>query len=185
MEPATTQKLFERIDCSAGDFQYVVVGGDTYLFWIQPSKGDTDWERVNWYNLNDPTKHGQVGWIDSGISPKRDNTKAKYQDWFVDYDFTVEPSRDIQGNSSHFCALTILSGRFAKPTSEDEVNPPQEACAASVLMQKQKDGSLEVVYYRGRNWQLHPIQLSHHAGSVFNRNRKAVLRVHGQHLCPL
>ena len=148
VEPTTTQKLFDRIDCSAGDFQYVVVGGDTYLFWIQPGKGDTNWERVNWYNLNDPTKHGQVGWIDSGISPKRDNTKAKYQDWFVDYDFTVEPSRDIQGNSSHFCALTILSGRFAKPTSEDKVNPPQEACVASVLMQKQKDGSLEVVYYR-------------------------------------
>ena len=148
VEPTTTQKLFDRIDCSAGDFQYVVVDGTTYLFWIQPGKGDTDWERVNWYNLNDPTKHGQVGWIDSGISPKRDNTKAKYQDWFVDYDFTVEPSRDIQGNSSHFCALTILSGRFAKPTSEDKVNPPQEACAASVLMQKQSDGKLEVVYYR-------------------------------------
>ena len=148
VEPTTTQKLFDRIDSSAGDFQYVVVDGDTYLFWIQPGSGYTNWERVNWYNLNDPTKHGQVGWIDSGISPKRDNTKAKYQDWFVDYDFTVEPSRDIQGNSSHFCALTILSGRFAKPTSEDEVNPPQEACAASVLMQKQKDGSLEVVYYR-------------------------------------
>ena len=148
VEPTTTQKLFDRIDCSAGDFQYVVVDGTTYLFWIQPGSGYTNWERVNWYNLNDPTKHGQVGWIDSGISPKRDNTKAKYQDWFVDYDFTVEPSRDIQGNSSHFCALTILSGRFAKPTSEDKVNPPQEACAASVLMQKQKDGSLEVVYYR-------------------------------------
>ena len=148
VEPTTTQKLFDRIDCSAGDFQYVVVDGDTYLFWIQPGSGYTNWERVNWYNLNDPTKHGQVGWIDSGISPKRDNTKAKYQDWFVDYDFTVEPSRDIQGNSSHFCALTILSGRFAKPTSEDKVNPPQEACAASVLMQKQKDGKLKVVYYR-------------------------------------
>lgn len=147
VEPTETEKLFERIDCSAGDFQYVVVDGTTYLFWIQPGKGDTNWERVNWYNLNDPTKHGQVGWIDSGISPKRDNTKAKYQDWFVDYDFTVEPSRDIQGNSSHFCALTILSGRFTKPTSEDKVNPPQEACVASVLMQKQKDGSLEVVYY--------------------------------------
>ena len=127
VEPTTTQKLFDRIDCSAGDFQYVVVDGTTYLFWIQPGSGYTNWERVNWYNLNDPTKHGQVGWIDSGISPKRDNTKAKYQDWFVDYDFTVEPSRDIQGNSSHFCALTILSGRFAKPTSEDKVNPPQEA----------------------------------------------------------
>ena len=148
VEPTTTQKLFDRIDCSAGDFQYVVVDGDTYLFWIQPGSGYTNWERVNWYNLNDPTKHGQVGWIDSGISPKRDNTKAKYQDWFVDYDFTVEPSRDIQGNSSKFCALTILSGRFAKPTSEDKVNPPQEACAASVLMQKKSDGKLEVVYYR-------------------------------------
>lgn len=145
VEPATTQKLFDRIDCSAGDFQYVVVDGDTYLFWIQPGKGDTDWERVNWYNLK-TTERGQVTW--TGNSAKRDNTKAKYQDWFVDYDFTVEPSRDIQGNSSKFCALTILSGQFGKPSSKDEVNPPQEACAASVLMQKQKDGSLEVVYYR-------------------------------------
>lgn len=145
VEPTTTQKLFDRIDCSAGDFQYVVVDGDTYLFWIQPGKGDTDWERVNWYNLK-TTERGQVTW--TGNSAKRDNTKAKYQDWFVDYDFTVEPSRDIQGNSSHFCALTILSGRFAKPSFEDEVNPPQEACAASVLMQKQSDGKLEVVYYR-------------------------------------
>ena len=145
VEPATTQKLFERIDCSAGDFQYVVVDGDTYLFWIQPGKGDTDWERVNWYNLK-TTERGQVTW--TGNSAKRDNTKAKYQDWFVDYDFTVEPSRDIQGNSSNFCALTILSGQFGKPSSKDEVNPPQEACAASVLMQKQSDGKLEVVYYR-------------------------------------
>lgn len=146
VEPATTQKLFDRIDCSAGDFQYVVVAGDTYLFWIQPGKGDTDWERVNWCNLKKPAQRGQVTW--TGNSAKRDNTKAKYQDWFVDYDFTVEPSRDIQGNSSKFCALTILSGKFGKPSSKDEVNPPQEACAASVLMQKQSDGKLEVVYYR-------------------------------------
>lgn len=150
VEPATTQKLFERIDCSAGDFQYVVVDGDTYLFWIQPGKGDTDWERVNWCNLR-TREYGHVGWIDSGTYAKRNNTedtRKTYQEWFVDYDFTVEPSRDIQGNSSKFCALTILSGKFGKPSSKDEVNPPQEACVASVLMQKQKDGSLEVVYYR-------------------------------------
>ena len=145
VEPATTQKLFERIDCSAGDFQYVVVDGDTYLFWIQPGISPDNWERVNWYNLK-TTERGQVTW--TGNSAKRDNTKAKYQDWFVDYDFTVEPSRDIQGNSSNFCALTILSGQFGKPSFEDEVNPPQAACAASVLMQKQKDGSLKVMYYR-------------------------------------
>lgn len=149
VEPTETKKLFERIDCSAGDFQYVVVDGTTYLFWIQPGISPDNWERVNWYNLNDPTKHGQVGWIDTSDNPaKRSNTNTAYQNRFVDYDFTVEPSRDIQGNSSHFCALTILSGRFAKPTSEDKVNPPQEACVASVLMQKQKDGSLKVVYYR-------------------------------------
>lgn len=152
VEPTTTQKLFDRIDCSAGDFQYVVVDGTTYLFWIQPGSGYTNWERVNWYNLNDTTKHGQVGWIDTSNNPaKRNNTedtRKTYQEWFVDYDFTVEPSRDIQGNSSKFCALTILSGRFAKPTSEDKVNPPQEACVASVLMQKQKDGSLKVMYYQ-------------------------------------
>lgn len=150
VEPTTTQKLFDRIDCSAGDFQYVVVDGDTYLFWIQPGMGPNDWERVNWCNL-ETTQCGQVGWIDSGTYAKRNNTedtKKTYQEWFVDYDFTVEPSRDIQGNSSNFCALTILSGQFGKPSFEDEVNPPQAACAASVLMQKQKDGSLEVVYYR-------------------------------------
>lgn len=145
VEPTETKKLFDRIDCSAGDFQYVVVDGDTYLFWIQPGKGDTDWERVNWYNLK-TTDRGQVTW--TGNSANRDNTKAKYQDWFVDYDFTVEPSRDIQGNSSKFCALTILSGQFGKPSSKDEVNPPQAACVASVLMQKQGNGSLQVVYYR-------------------------------------
>lgn len=145
VEPVTTQKLFDRIDCSAGDFQYVVVDGDTYLFWIQPGKGDTDWERVNWYNLK-TTERGQVRWIDD--SAKRNNDNEDYQNWFVDYDFTVEPSRDIQGNSSKFCALTILSGQFGKPSSKDEVNPPQAACAASVLMQKQGNGSLQVVYYR-------------------------------------
>lgn len=152
VEPTTTQKLFERIDCSAGDFQYVVVDGDTYLFWIQPGKGDTDWERVNWCNLKKPAQRGQVGWIDTSGNPaKRNNTedtKKTYQEWFVDYDFTVEPSRDIQGNSSNFCALTILSGQFGKPSFEDKVNPPQAACAASVLMQKQDDGKLKVVYYR-------------------------------------
>ncbi len=152
VEPTETEKLFERIDCSAGDFQYVVVDGDTYLFWIQPGKGDTDWERVNWCNLKKPAQRGQVGWIDTSGNPaKRNNTedtKKTYQEWFVDYDFTVEPSRDIQGNSSNFCALTILSGQFGKPSFEDKVNPPQAACAASVLMQKQKDGSLKVMYYR-------------------------------------
>ena len=149
VEPTETEKLFERIDCSAGDFQYVVVDGDTYLFWIQPGKGDTDWERVNWCNLR-TREYGHVGWIDSGTYAKRNNTedtRKTYQEWFVDYDFTVEPSRDIQGNSSNFCALTILSGKFGKPSLQNEVNPPEEACAASVLMQKQGDGKLAVVYY--------------------------------------
>lgn len=145
VEPTTTQKLFDRIDCSAGDFQYVVVDGDTYLFWIQPGMGPNDWERVNWCNL-ETTQCGQVGWIDSGTYAKRNNTSPNkaYQEWFVDYDFTVESSRD---SDSTFCALTILSGQFGKRTPEDEVNPPNAACAASVLMQKQEDGSLAVVYY--------------------------------------
>lgn len=145
VEPTETKKLFERIDCSAGDFQYVVLEGTTYLFWIQPGMGPNDWERVNWCNL-ETTQCGQVGWIDSGTYAKRNNTSPNkaYQDWFVDYDFTVESSRD---SDSTFCALTILSGQFEKRTSEDAVNPPTAALAASVLMQKQEDGSLAVVYY--------------------------------------
>ena len=151
VEPVTTQKLFNQIDCSAGDFQYVVVGSDTYLFWIQPGTDDTDWDRVNWCNLR-TRKYGHVGWIDTSDNPaKRSNTEKDHQGCFVDYDFTVEPSRDIQGNSSDFCALTILSGIFTEPSpkAKDPVNPPEDACAASVLMQqRQSDGSLEVVYYR-------------------------------------
>ena len=148
VEPTTTQQLFDRIDCAAGDFQYVVIENDTYLFWIQPGKGTDDWERVNWYNLNDLTKHGQVTWSDSRApSAKRNNTDRPYKEWFVDYDFTVEASRDIQGLTSNFCALTILSGRFGTPTSPDEPNRPQDACMASVLMQRQQDGSLRVAYY--------------------------------------
>lgn len=143
VEPVTTQKLFDRIDCSAGDFQYVVVAGTTYLFWIQPGMGQNNWERVNWCNL-ETTQCGQVDWIDSGTFAKRNNKNKEYQEWFVDYDFTVESSRD---SDSTFCALTILSGQFEKRTSEDEVNPPTAACAASVLMQKQEDGKLKVVYY--------------------------------------
>ena len=145
VEPTETEKLFDRIDCSAGDFQYVVLEGTTYLFWIQPGMGPNDWERVNWCNL-ETTQCGQVGWIDSGTYAKRNNTSPNkaYQEWFVDYDFTVESSRD---SDSTFCALTILSGQFGKRTPEDEVNPPNAACAASVLMQKQEDGSLAVVYY--------------------------------------
>ena len=146
VEPATTQKLFDRIDCSAGDFQYVVVAGTTYLFWIQPGMGPNDWERVNWCNL-ETTQCGQVGWIDSGTYAKRNNTSPNkaYQDWFVDYDFTVESSRD---SDSTFCALTILSGIFTEPSpkAKDTVNPPKDACVASVLMQE-TDGKLEVVYY--------------------------------------
>ena len=151
VEPTTTQKLFNQIDCSAGDFQYVVVGGDTYLFWIQPGTDKNDWERVNWCNLR-TRKYGHVDWIDTSGNPakRNNNTKKDHQKWFVDYDFTVEPSRDIQGNSSDFCALTILSGVFTEPNpkAKDTVNPPKEACAASVLMQKQSDGSLKVMYYR-------------------------------------
>lgn len=143
VEPATTQKLFERIDCSAGDFQYVVVAGTTYLFWIQPGRGSEDWERVYWCNL-DRTECEYVGWIDSGTFAKRSNKNKDYQEWFVDYDFTVESSRD---SDSSFCALTILSGQFEKRTSEDEDNLPTAAFAASVLMQKQEDGKLKVVYY--------------------------------------
>ena len=122
-----------------------MVAGSTYLFWIQPGMGPNDCERVNWCNL-ETTQCGQVGWIDSGTYAKRNNTSPNkaYQDWFVDYDFTVESSRD---SDSTFCSLTILSGQFGKRTPEDEVNPPNAACAASVLMQKQEDGSLAVVYY--------------------------------------
>ncbi|MBP3522854.1 MAG: carboxypeptidase regulatory-like domain-containing protein [Clostridia bacterium] len=88
VEPTETQQVFSQIDSATGDFQYAVIGGDTYLFWIQPDNpqgSNNVGARVWWYNLNDTSKFGQVNWLmNSGIA-KRET--------YADYDFAVEVSR--------------------------------------------------------------------------------------------
>ena len=72
VEPTETQQVFSQIDSATGDFQYAVIDGDTYLFWIQPGTPEGSNKvgaRLNWYNLNDTSKHGEVTWLEKKSIP--------------------------------------------------------------------------------------------------------------------
>ena len=163
VEPTTTQQLFDRIDCAAGDFQYVVIENDTYLFWIQPGKGTDDWERVNWYNLNDLTKHGQVTWSASrAASAKRNNTDRPYKEWFDHFERQVWRPR--------------LSGRTQPPPGRLH-GVGADAKAAGRLF---AGGVLRRGVLSG---QIYPKQLPHHAGGIPDGYNHAAIRLYDQHLC--
>ena len=138
VEPAETKQLFSQLDSATGDFQYVVIGGQTYLFWIQPGT-ESYQARLNWYNLNDLSSHGEVTWKESGTQARRRS--------FADYDFTVESSRGINNKPSNFCALTILSGSFSGKGSEEDAEIPEQSMMTTVLMQQNSQKGLDIVFY--------------------------------------
>ena len=135
VEPIETKQVFSQIDSAAGDFQYVVIGGDTYLFWIQPGteKGQA---RLNWYNLTDMSQHGEVTWLEGATGHRRS---------LADYDFAVEARRGLDNKTSSFCALTILSGQFSGTSPQ----APDQSILTTVLMkQNDKTKGLEIVCYQ-------------------------------------
>ena len=139
VEPIETKQVFSQIDSAAGDFQYVVIGGDTYLFWIQPGteKGQA---RLNWYNLTDMSQHGEVTWLEGATGHRRS---------LADYDFAVEVSRGLDNQTSSFCALTILSGQFSGTGSGESAEAPDQSILTTVLMkQNDKTKGLEIVCYQ-------------------------------------
>ena len=138
VEPVETKQLFSQVDSATGDFQYVVIGGQTYLFWIQP--GTENYQaRLNWCNLNDTSEHGEVTWLAGNTGAKRKT--------FADYDFTVESSRGINNKPSNFCALTILSGSFSGNGSEEDAEIPEQSMMTTVLMQQNSKNGLDIVFY--------------------------------------
>ena len=157
VEPTTTTKVFSQIDSATGNFQYAVIGGDTYLFWIQP--GDATGSnkvgaRLMWYNLNDTSKNGEVGCLDQnsiGNANNGENGTTPKRPTYADYDFAVEVSRGLNNQGSSFCALTILSGMFTSTGSGTTPEAPLNPIMTTVLMQRINSGSntggLEIRFY--------------------------------------
>ncbi len=154
VEPTETQQVFSKIDSATGNFQYAVIGDQTYLFWIQP--GDATGSnkvgaRLMWCNLNDTSKIGDVGCRaqnsignanngENGTTPKRPT--------YADYDFAVEVSRGLNNQGSSFCALTILSGMFTGTGSGTTPQAPDESVLTTVLMKQNEHKGLDIVFYQ-------------------------------------
>ena len=133
VEPTETQQLFSQLDSATGELRYVVIGGDTYLFWIQPGTTDQP-ARLKWYNLTDMNQQGDVSHL---VGSNSNPLRAKN----IDYAFVAESVGD-------FCALTILSGTFPKATAGDEPVTPSNACVATVLMKQSETRGLDMIGYQ-------------------------------------
>ena len=151
VEPTETQQVFSQIDSAAEDFQYAVIGGDTYLFWIQPmtpSGTNKVGARLWWRNLNDPTKFGDVGILSNNSIPngnETENGSIIKRSTYADYDFAVEVSQGVNNQGSSYCALTILSGQFSGTSPQ----APDWSILTTVLMkQNDKIKGLEIVCYQ-------------------------------------
>lgn len=153
VEPTTKTQVFSQIDSATGDFQYAVIDGDTYLFWIQPgepSGTNKVGARLMWYNLNDTTKHGEVNCLSDNSIPNANNGEngsTTKRQTYADYDFAVDVSRGVNNQGSSFCALTILSGMFSGTGSGKTPQAPSESIMATVLMQRTDDGGLDICFY--------------------------------------
>ena len=141
VEPVSTSALSVLPDVAADDLQFVQIGTDTYLFWIQPGTTDLT-AQLSWHNLNDPQRYGSVTYLQGmGPRPLRQNSCD-------DYAFAIETEGD-------YCALTILSGVFPSAGSGDNPTPPSISCVATVLMQRNdgtsqsgNTGNLDMIGYQ-------------------------------------
>lgn len=157
VEPTTKTQVFSQIDSATGDFQYAVIDGDTYLFWIQPSAATGSNKvgaRLMWYNLNDTSKNGEVGCLDKnsiGNANSGGNGSTPKRPTYADYDFAVEVSRGLNNQGSSFCALTILSGMFTGTGSGTTPQAPSESIMTTVLMKRINSGvykgKLDICFY--------------------------------------
>ncbi len=132
VEPTETQQLFSQLDSATGELRYVVIGGDTYLFWIQPGTTDQP-ARLKWYNLTDMNQQGDVSHL---VGSNSNPLRAKN----IDYAFVAESVGD-------FCALTILSGKFPATTGDEPVTQ-SNACVATVLMKQSETRGLDMIGYQ-------------------------------------
>lgn len=153
VQPTETKKVFSQIDSATGNFQYAVIDGDTYLFWIQPGTPEGSNKvvaRLNWYNLSKPDKFGDVNWLSQnsiGNANSGENGSTTKRQTYADYDFAVDVSRRLDNQESSFCALTILSGMFSGTGSGKTPQAPSDPIMTTVLMQRESDGGLEIRFY--------------------------------------
>lgn len=158
VEPTETKQLLSPVDSAAGDIQYVVIGGDTYVFWIQPGADHRDKAQLFWYNLTN-SRNGQVSHL-SNNSIKNPNSSVGGEGGkimrkeYADYDFAVDISRGENNQTSSFCALTILSGNFSSAGSGTSSQTPTESLMTTVLMERNERGELEIRFYEEDAWKI-------------------------------
>ena len=144
VEPTETKQLFSQFDSATGEIRYVEIGGQTYLFWIQPgtaSGTNKVGARLWWYNLDDMSRNGEVSWLSVSNSTGATTKRSGY----ADYDFAVEVSRGL--DNQEYCALTILSGIFSGTGSGTSAEAPTQSIITTVLMRQNSEKALEIVYY--------------------------------------
>lgn len=129
LEPNETQQLFSQLDIATGECRYMEIGGQTYLFWLQPGL-DNLTARLQWYNLNDSSRNGEVSWLSN-------EGQHLHRLSFADYAFAAESVGD-------FCALTILSGAFSGTSAE----APTRSAVTTVLMETNPERGLDIIGYQ-------------------------------------
>ncbi|MGN0794283.1 MAG: carboxypeptidase-like regulatory domain-containing protein [Aristaeellaceae bacterium] len=157
LEPVETKQLFSQLDSATGNPQYVVIGGDTYVFWIQPGAASGDKAQLCWQNLTDTSRCGQVNFTTNNSIKNPHNgvngdvlKRASY----ADYDFAVDVSRGENNQPNNFCALTILSGKFSSAGSGTSAQTPTESLMTTVLMERTAHGELQIRFYMEDTWKV-------------------------------
>ncbi len=147
VEPAETEQLFSLLDIAAGEPQYVQIGGQDYMFWIQTGMDYQDApSQLSWFNLSTLTIHGQVSHTENTNVPGEagENGVSIRRKTYADYDFAAKAWGD-------YVALTILSGKFSRGGSGSSPEVPAESTVATVIMKRVSEGStagqLEMVCY--------------------------------------
>lgn len=147
VEPAETEQVFSLLDVAAGEPQYVQIGGQDYMFWIQTGMDYQDApSQLSWFNLSTLTIHGQVSHTANTNVPGEagENGVSIRRKTYADYDFAAKAWGD-------YVALTILSGKFSRGGSGSSPEVPAESTVATVIMKRVSEGStagqLEMVCY--------------------------------------
>lgn len=131
--PTLEEQLFKQTDALAQEIQYVTLNSGsekaTFGLWITPTGQATGRQaKLIWYNLDDPTRHGEIYPSAGGDAQRSASGTAS------DYAFAVRSHQDM-------VAVNVLSGVF----TEGQDHPSKSTMTLAVL--QLQNGSLVMKKY--------------------------------------
>lgn len=131
--PTLEEQLFKQTDALAQEIQYVTLqsGSEkaTFGLWITPTGQATGRQaKLIWYNLDDPTRHGEIYPSVGGDAQRGPSGTAS------DYAFAIRSHQDM-------VAVNVLSGVF----TEGQDHPSKSTMTLAVL--QLQNGSLAMKKY--------------------------------------